>query len=1109
MRVYDEFLASVRAGESPDPEEWYARHPRIADKLRLCLEVLDIAEHLDGTPGGADDPQQVTPTRLGDFLILRQLGRGGMGVVYEAEQISLNRRVALKALPIVSALDPKNLKRFKTEAEAAARLKHQNIVPIHTVGSERGIHFFTMQLVEGPTLAQWIKERREERDEAKKSGRPSPSPDERSEFFRLVATMGLHAAEALAHSHSQGILHRDIKPANLLLDQNRNLWVSDFGLARLKDGGDLTRTQEMPGTMRYMSPERVLGQDSSNELGDVYSLGVTLYELLLLRHMFDAQERGDLTRRIIHEEPTALRRVDPDIPPDLAKIVHKAMAKEMEDRYQSATELAIDLRCFLEGLPIHGRGPSLAKRATRWESRNRRTLMWAGPLAILVASLLTFPLIGLWRSRHVGLRERIIKYEANIKRAAQYLKRFEVTQAKELLSPYKEAKGPDDLRNFPWYYLWERCNPRTLVREIPANEGIIYRVRYFSDGKRLVSCGAGGTCRIWDLDTGTRLHSIEAHQGDANDLSLSADEKTLVTVGDDRVIKVWNVADAELKAELFEPKDRGPRDPNGPGDRRSFVSVSYLPDGKHLITGRNNGLIQVWNLETGKVESEFQDGDRNIAGLAVSPDGRYVVVASPSSAGAVLEIASQQPVLRLVATPKGGKAPPLVPGPPGINAEHPQAFQSSSFSHDGKILATAHLNGVIRLWDVEQGTCKVELPGHAEEALSVSFSPDDKRLASVGSDGTIRVWDLGQSVQLVDFQSEYWKAWSIAFSPDGNQLATGNIQGRIQVWDLTKPSDRVVLDKPTMVSLLLGFSAQGDVVTLNRDDGTLAFWSRESGKLLKTHMLPAPGPSVAPLLTPDGRYLAVLDSSRVLCAWDLKDDPPRMVHRLSQEEKGITGALTTIAAPPDLRWIALAQPLEGFYLWDPRADRLRKSPNARPGLTATNRDGKFVFFHEFGRVARWDLATDTIQRTDDTGHRPTPAAVNALALSPDGLTAATGGYDKIIKIWNMETLQPAVEDLVGHEGNVTALAFSPDNLILASGSSDNKIKIWSVTTGQELMTLEGHTNLVCTLKFSEDGSALSSRSINPKDRPEEVFLWLAPHLADRAEQLPAKQPGDR
>jgi serine/threonine protein kinase/tetratricopeptide (TPR) repeat protein len=377
----DEILSELHHGRQPDAASLARRYPQLAIQIAEHLKDLETLLR-NGFPGLETCKPAEESRMLGDFRLLREVGRGGMGVVYEAEQLSLRRKVALKILPSAALLDSRRLQRFQHEAQAAAQLHHPHIVPIFAVGQDQGIHYYAMQFVSGQSVATYINSLREaSKRGAAGAGSASISS---SDYFQSIATWGVQAAEAMQYAHELGVVHRDIKPANLLLDADRCLWITDFGLARLHGGADLTMTGDIVGSLRYMAPEQAQGaRGIVDHRADIYGLGATLYELLTLEPVLRGGERDELYRQLVREEPRPPRSINPSIPRDLETVVLKAMRKEPTTRYTTAQELADDLQRFLDGKPVLARRPTPVERAHGWVRRNP-TLAWAAVIILLV-----------------------------------------------------------------------------------------------------------------------------------------------------------------------------------------------------------------------------------------------------------------------------------------------------------------------------------------------------------------------------------------------------------------------------------------------------------------------------------------------------------------------------------------------------------------------------------------------------------------------------------------------------------------------------------------------------------------------------------------------------
>jgi serine/threonine protein kinase len=550
VRALEEYWEAVERGQRPDVDAFLARHAEIAQPLAECLEGLAwvdaVADQLPGpipshsgpTVSSVEDVEAGIP--LGDFRLLREVGRGGMGVVYEAEQLSLGRRVALKVLPFVAGLDGRQLQRFKTESQAAARLHHSHIVPIYAVGCERGTHFYAMQFIDGRTLAAAIASLRQSRskDQGAKSeegGQPrenasatvearqraetlpgdllSSTPFPQPAFFRTAAQWGIQAAEALDYAHRQDVIHRDIKPANLLVDGQGSLWVTDFGLARLQGEAGLTLTGDLVGTLRYMSPDQALGQRVDHRT-DIYSLGVTLYELMTLEPAVPGGDRQEVLRRIERDEPRRPRLVNRALPPELETILCKAMAKEPAERYATAQELADDLQRFLEDKPIRARRPPLRLVLAKWARRHRGIVVTAA-VAMLVG-------LGLGIAGLVLSNIRVRREKAQVEAARQRANRNVTLAMRALESMYlrvAQKHSPRDPR-------WEGEDREVLVLAL----GFYQEVAREKDANPETRKAAVIACfRIGDIHTllGQDGPALKAHeQGLALSEELAAEYPT-------------------------------------------------------------------------------------------------------------------------------------------------------------------------------------------------------------------------------------------------------------------------------------------------------------------------------------------------------------------------------------------------------------------------------------------------------------------------------------------------------------------------------------------------------------------------------------------------------
>jgi serine/threonine protein kinase/WD40 repeat protein len=1031
--LIEELAAKLQAGEPIDLEACARAHPECAERIRWLLPAVQALAGLSQpSPAGPAAPVPVTGT-LGDYRILREVGRGGMGVVYEAEQISLGRRVALKVLPFAAVLDPKHLRRFQSEARAAAGLHHPHIVPVYQVGSDRGVHYYAMQFIEGRTLADLIAERRRQEGAFENGGgwaegrgsksaewgsqeagaattlvgrmshgntqpldprSAASSPPEalspQAALCREVARLGVQAAEALDHAHQQGVVHRDVKPANLMVDADGQLWVADFGLAQVQGDAGLTVTGDLLGTLRYMSPEQALARRGLvDQRTDVYSLGATLYELLTLRPALDADDRNQLLQQLAQEEPPPVRRLNPEIPVDLETVLTRAMAKDPAERYATARELADDLQRFLNARPVLARPPTLAQRARKW-LRRHRTL--AVSLGVSVALLLVGAILVL--ADYAAQQHRLAEERGQLAEGQSKLARQRELDRKDLGREHRQLREKHyqtllekaaSLRHkrLPGYraQVW-KCLREAVGLQVARDGGAAIRAEVLAclgDPVGLdpvySSTVAGQPAPKLPKVFTDKLPELPA--GRRAVWALSRDGRLFAHMGRQGELFLWHKTPDGVK-----PLNRLPP---GAIPLGGVYVLGFTPDGSILIAGCEEGVIggRVPGLQMCLM---FNAG--NVHSLAVHPSGRLLAVA-----GRKVELWS------------------LARGRPLATFPAPATAYRVEFSADGKFLLTVPPGRPVTAWPVNDTLEKRSLDGHEAGVPAVAFSPDGRTLASVSKDLTVRFWDAATGRLRHIGRGHKDPLEALDFSPDGKWLATGDIAGVVHLWDTASGEARVQLG---------GFKGG-------------------------TPPNSAPGQIWRLRFSPSGRHL-VAGGGRGAVAWDLRSlaGLAEAKRRPRKEEVSchalVLQGVYDLAVHPNGEDAVVLDRQGWLYSWNLTrgASARRLGATAKLELRALDFDpqGKrLTLVTGNGTLGVLDWKRGTV--------RDTKLRAFQIALSPGGRWVATSSPEAEVVVYDLAAERQTLR-LPSEGGDVWGLAWSPDGGRLAVGLSDGGVAIWDL-----------------------------------------------------------------
>ncbi|MDG3008217.1 WD40 repeat domain-containing serine/threonine-protein kinase [Paludisphaera mucosa] len=1074
IELAGEFAERHRRGEQPSLSEFAERFPHEAERIHQLFPAMILLErHLDGGPRLVPPPP---PGRLGEYRIVREIGQGGMGVVYEAVQESLGRHVALKVLPMRLTLDARALERFRREARIAAQLHHTNIVPVFGVGESDGIHYFAMQFIQGRNLASLL--------EALRAGEASPHallPDSgdgpevdaaagrKPCYYHDVARIGVQVADALAYAHQQGVLHRDVKPANLLLDAQGTAWVTDFGLAKLVDAADLTMSGDLVGTVRYLAPERLNG--STEPGSDVYGLGLTLYELLTLRPAFPGGPRGRLVRRILDEEPPRPRKLIPTIPRDLETIILKAIAKDPRRRYRSASELRDDLGRFLGDRPIAARRATPPERA--WRSCRRNPALStavASALALLllvaVGAVLSAGRLNdqLERTGMARQAERDAKRDALEKLVQSQLARAQAGrygrrpgQRLGGLEAIAEATRIAKAMDMPAETL-EALRDEAVAcmalpdlrpgrRSIPWPDGT-RTIEFPSSYDRYARLDEAGGASVRRMEDDAEILKIPPLGRELVDFQFSPDGRFLAIGSAGEGLRIWGV-------DAARPLFPGPL---------AGATLAFSEDGGRFAFVSADGSIRIHDLPSGSEARRLPSPARPPRLIAFHPDGRRLATAADVGESGLVVVWDSETGSRISS----------------FETDAGWAIRRIAWDPGGRLLAIGFglPRNVAQVWDVASGRPIATMEGHTQDVERVVFHPEGHLLLTLSWDGTGRIWEVRTGRPLLFWPSTIFGA---RFSRDGTLCGCTVIDGEAR---LIEASD--ARDYRTPICDVPKGPAEGDIdedglLVVGTVDGVRA-WDLDSGRVEASFAI---GDTVSARFIRGRSGLELLTcGAGGIRRWPIVEGEAGGERLRLGEPRTIDLPFvpSTMNVAKNANQIVVACEASGEALVIDLDDESRRRVlGPHPALTraALSPDGRWAttsgWHTPFARV--WDVRSGACVKQFPLGR------MNHAAYSMDGRTlVVSNAYEfNLIDSVSFEVVRRIGRDIVSFPSDV---AFSPDLRTAALESSPGVIHLIDGTTGRTVMRLEApHSDRTRWLGFTTDGARLVaisglSRTVN-------------------------------
>ncbi|MFO0868001.1 MAG: protein kinase [Pirellulales bacterium] len=1028
---------------------------QVEAELRERVERLIRADRVDSAAEAADETVTLSPASAAEplvpgFTLLRRLGQGGMGMVYEARDERLQHRVAIKLLHPQALDNPRARSRFRCEMEILASMQHDHIVRIHHGSSFGAQPYCVMELLTGGTLSD-------------KLATEPMSAVAAAELLRRLA-------QAVHYAHQRTVLHRDLKPQNIIFDAAGTPKLTDFGIAkRLDEERPLTAGYEILGTPAYMAPEQTLGNDGVlTTATDVYGLGAILYHCLTGKPPYQGSV-WEIIRQVQEGRPLALRQRQPQIPRAIESICLKCLATDPQDRYASANALAEDLECWLEGRPLKHQRTHVARSVWLWVVRQRVAATILLLLFLLIPALLTTGgLFLLWE------QERTYKQELQ-----QAYRQLDFRQYSSLLRLANDAlaedrhgdalrlleRCPPEFRGWEWSYLDQLC---PLRRRVTGHSNSIAWIAASHDGRWLATASFDETYKLWEAASGREVFHSETHGEYVRRIAFRPDDQELAVGVDSGEIWLRAVDGGTVRRKLV-------------GHTRPVNGLCYTPDGQRLASASVDGTIRLWNPLSGDCLRVLENDGIKFNGIRCTPDGQRLVTGDSAGKLSIWEIETGERLESLAA--------------------HEAALFGLQLAPAGDGLASGGADARARIWQGTPPHLVHTLEGHRLDVNDVAFHPRGDLLVTASDDLTVRLWDVTTGAERRRLEGHQAGVQSACFVENGHTLVTAGFDGRMCTWDLDRAL-REPLQIPTGGGAgVVGYSPDGVWLAVGGEDGGVRIVAAGSGELQQE--LTGHVGRVTRIAWGREGQVATLDAELTVRIWQLGTRTPRQeIRTVVHPEKSVQGMEPRrTKSPPQWNVAELRRELLkkgrglGGLAFSPDGQTLALSvldevPQLRPLPARTPQEDSVITLvgHERpvidlcycpdGRriatasldktVKLWDARSGALLATL-AGHQD---YVVRIRFSPDGTRLASLGEDFSVRLWDTRTGQP-LHTLEGHTSDVMGVCFSPNGSRLASLDARHGLIIWDPDSGADLLTIKGPaTAVTLDVDWSPDGQRI-------------------------------------